>query len=322
MKKKIVLIVVATIYICGTVAGIAAMIMKSVKSQPSVLDGITAMAGVSQSKDMIGYINMDGAIAFGEGATSVFSQERGARMWISQLRQAETNANIKAVLLRINSPGGTVGASQELYNAVKRVREANKPVIVSVADLAASGGYYTAVGATSIFINPGSLVGSIGVIMSGYDASGLMEKLGIKYTAITSGVNKDAGTPFKPMTAEQRQLMQDLIMNTYGQFLKAVADGRGKSIEETRPYADGRVFTGEQAVELGFADHLGDMQAAEDFIRSEYNLKSAVLTPISTSNPFSLQQLLSVFHSGQAPKVQLLPENKFGSSPLLYLFQL
>ena len=158
--------------------------------------------------------------------------------------------------------------------------------------------------------------------MSGYEGSGHMEKLCIKYTAITSGANKDAGTPFKPMTAEQRQLMQDLIMNTYEQFLKAVADGRGKSIEETRPYADGRVFTGQQAVELGFADHLGDMQAAEDFIRREYNLKSAVLTPISTTTPFNLQQLLSVFHSGQAPKVQLLPENKFGSSPLLYLFQL
>ena len=323
MKKKVVLIIVAAIYVCGTIAGITAMIMKSVKSQPSVLDGITAMAGVSPSKDIIGYINMEGPIYFGEGgATSVFSPERGARTWIAQLRQAETNANIKAVLLRINSPGGTVGASQELYNAVKRVREANKPVIVSVADMAASGGYYTAVGATSIFINPGSLVGSIGVIMSGYDASGLMEKLGIKYTAITSGANKDAGTPFKPMTPEQRQLMQDLIMNTYGQFLQAVADGRGKSVDETRPYADGRVFTGQQAVELGFADHLGDMQTAEDFIRSEYNLKSATLAPISTAPAFNLQQLLSVFHSAEAPKVQLLPENKFGSAPLLYLFQL
>ncbi|MGL5722345.1 MAG: signal peptide peptidase SppA [Brevinema sp.] len=322
MKKKVVLIAFAAIYVCGTVAGIAAMIMQSTKSKPSMLEGITSMAGVSPSKDIIGYINMDGPIFFSEGGGNVFTPERGARTWISQLRQAETNANIKAVLLRINSPGGTVGASQELYNAVKRVREANKPVIVSVADMAASGGYYTAVAATSIFINPGSLAGSIGVIMSGYDASGLLDKLGIKYAAITSGVNKDAGTPFKPMTAEQRQLMQDLIMNTYGQFLNAVADGRGKSVDETRPYADGRVFTGQQAVELGFADQLGDMYAAEQFIRDEYGLKNATLEAISSTPPFSFQQLLSAVLPGQAPKVQLLPENKFGSSPLLYLFQL
>lgn len=322
MKKRVVLIVFAVVYMLGTVAGIGLMIMRSTKSQPSMLNSISMMTGTS-SKDIIGYINMEGPIFFGDGgANNVFTQERGARTWISQLRQAETNTNIKAVLLRINSPGGTVGASQELYNAVKRVREAHKPVIVSIADMAASGGYYTAVAATSIFINPGSLAGSIGVIMSGYDASGLLEKLGIKYRAITSGVNKDTGTPFKPMTEEQRQLMQELIMNTYGQFLKAVAEGRGKTLEETRPYADGRVFTGEQAVEYGFADYLGDMHMAEQFIRNEYNLQSASIEPISITPPFNFQQLFSVFHTLGAPKVQLFPENKFGATPLLYLFEL
>lgn len=319
MKKRIALIGLAALYVVGIASGIAAMILQNTqKPSDSAMSSIT---GLTKKDKVIGYINMEGPIFFGDGNNSVFAPERGARVWVSQLNHAATNDNIKAVLLRINSPGGTVGASQELHNAVLRVRTAGKPVIVSVADMAASGGYYTAVAATRIFINPGSVTGSIGVIMSGFDASGLLEKLGIKYSAITSGTNKDAGTPYKPMSPEQRQLMQNLILNTYEQFLTAVAEGRGKSIEETRPLADGRVYTGQQAMQNGLADELGDMQAAEDFIRKEYNLSNASLEPIMVTPPFKLQSLLSLLNPAQAPKVELLPENKFGSAPLLYLFQ-
>lgn len=319
MKKRIALIALAALYVVGIASGIAAMILQNTRKPAD--NAMSSITGLAKKDKVIGYINMEGPIFFGEGNGSVFAPERGARVWVSQLNHAATNDDIKAVLLRINSPGGTVGASQELYNAVLRVRNAGKPVVVSVADMAASGGYYTAVAATRIFINPGSVTGSIGVIMSGFDASGLLEKLGIKYSAITSGTNKDAGTPYKPMSPEQRQLMQNLILNTYEQFLGAVAEGRGKSIEETRPLADGRVYTGQQAMQNGLADELGDMQAAEDFIRKEYNLENASLEPIMVTPPFKLQSLFTLLNPAQAPRVELLPENKFGSAPLLYLFQ-
>lgn len=321
MKKKA-FIVFGIIYAIGIGVGITAMITQNVgKKRSSTIEPMSAIPGIAKNT-IIGYISMDGPIFFSAEDNSPFwSAERGAKLWISQLDIAATNNNIKAVILRINSPGGTVGASQELNNAVKRIRDAGKPVVVSVADISASGGYYTAVAASRIFVNAGSLIGSIGVIMSGFDASELIKKIGIKYTAVTSGANKDLGSPFKAMTTNQQQLLQDLIMNTYEQFLSAVALGRGKSIDEMRPLADGRVFTGLQAVENGLADEVGDLKAVESYVRKEYNLENAVLAPISASVPFKLQNLLSVF-TPKSPKVQLLPENEFGSSPLLYLFSL
>jgi protease-4 len=171
------------------------------------------------------------------------------------------------VLLRVNSPGGTIGASQELYEAVKRVREGGKKVVVSVGDLCASGAYYASLPADRIIANPGSLVGSIGVILSAPEITGLMDKIGLRMNTVKSAPSKDILSPYRAMTGGERASLQELIDGMYGQFLDAVLTWRtnraaGGSAAVMKRHADGRVFTGAQALKLGFIDGLGDERAA------------------------------------------------------------
>lgn len=322
MNRKIAAGLFGLLYILGISAGIAVLVTKKSSADTKKPTNLVAFSNIAKKNSIIGVINIDGPIYTSSGRNaSPFTSPTGSVFWLSQLAYAETNSHIKAVLLRINSPGGTVGASQELHNAVQRVREAGKPVIVSVADMAASGGYYMAVAAERIFINPGSLTGSIGVIMNGFDATGLLQKIGIKYNAITSGTNKDVGTPYKEMSPEQRELLKSIIMNSYEQFLNAVASGRNKPVEEMRSLADGRIFTGEQAVRLGLADELGDMTKAERYIRQTYNLSSASLEEINPASSFNFHSIISGFLPA-APKLELkLPYNEFNHMPVLYMFQ-
>ncbi|SFB74007.1 signal peptide peptidase A. Serine peptidase. MEROPS family S49 [Brevinema andersonii] len=322
MNRKIAAGLLGLLYILGISAGIAVLVTKKGAADTKKTANLVAFSNIAKKNNIIGVINIDGPIYTSSGRNaSPFTPPTGSVFWLSQLAYAETNSHIKAVLLRINSPGGTVGASQELHNAVQRVREAGKPVIVSVADMAASGGYYMAVAAERIFINPGSLTGSIGVIMNGFDATGLLQKIGIKYNAITSGTNKDTGTPYKEMSPEQRELLKSIIMNSYEQFLNAVASGRNRPIEEMRSLADGRIFTGEQAVRLGLADELGDMVKAENYIRQTYSLSSASLEEINPASSFNFHSLISGFLPA-APKLELkLPYNEFNHMPVLYMFQ-
>lgn len=178
--------------------------------------------------------------------------------WLETLRRDES---VKGVVLRINSPGGGVGPSQEIYSAVKRLNAA-KPVVVSMGPVAASGGYYAAAPARLIIANPGTVTGSIGVKMQLSDFRGLMEKLGIAYVGFASGKFKDSTSPFKEMTDEERAYLQALVMDLYDQFLTDVAEGRGIPVDELRKVADGRALTGRQALEHSLVDRLGDYHAA------------------------------------------------------------
>ena len=181
---------------------------------------------------------------------------------VEQIKKFREDKSIKAIILRINTPGGGVAASQEIYEEVKRTRDSGKIVVVSMGSIAASGGYYIAVGSSLIVSNPGTLTGSIGVIAQFISIKDLAEKLGINQTTIKSGILKDAGNPFREMNDSDKAYFQDVVDNSFGQFLDVVAKERKMDKTTLLKYANGRVFTGLQAKEYGLVDSLGTFEDA------------------------------------------------------------
>lgn len=205
-------------------------------------------AGLFSARDGIGVVELKGLI--------VSSEET-----IDTLTSFRNDTKIKAILLRIDSPGGAVGASQEIFSEVKRTNQ-EKPVIASLASIGASGGYYAALGAEKIFANPGTLTGSVGVVVKFSNFTELFDKVGYKSEVIKSGLMKDIGAVDRPMTPAERELVQRLIDNVHDQFIRAVVQRRKLPEDTVRRLADGRIFSGEQALESGLIDELGNFTDA------------------------------------------------------------
>ncbi len=184
-----------------------------------------------------------------------------AQLLTEQIDDFRQSKAIKAVVLRIDSPGGGVGPSQEIHAELKRLA-AEKPLVVSMGSVAASGGYYIAVAGEQIFANPGTITGSIGVIMSFPDYQELMGKIGVKNEVVKSGRFKDIGSPTRDFSAADRELLQTMIDDVHNQFVAAISEGRDIPVESLRPLVDGRILTGEQALEAGLVDQLGTMRDA------------------------------------------------------------
>ena len=182
---------------------------------------------------------------------------------IRQLRLLKKDTRVKAVVLRVDSPGGVVGPSQEIAAQVKELAKVKK-VVVSMGSLAASGGYYISAPATLIFANPGTITGSIGVLMKFSNIEGLLGKVGMKAFTIKTGKFKDVGSPVRSMTPEERAMLQGVIDSTHQQFVRAVAEGRRLPVATVAAIADGRIFSGEQALALKLVDRLGTLQDAID----------------------------------------------------------
>ncbi len=180
---------------------------------------------------------------------------------LTHLREFRKNDRVKAIVLRIDSPGGGVGPSQEIYEEVKRTRRV-KHVVASMGSIAASGGYYVAAAADHIMANPGTVTGSISVIMEFANLEVLFEKLGIAAYVLKSGEYKDVGSPFRAMREEEKELLHEFIGSVHNQFVTAVAEGRNLSKETVEAIADGRILSGEQAHALGFLDSLGNLEDA------------------------------------------------------------
>lgn len=181
---------------------------------------------------------------------------------VSQLKKFRDNRSVKAILLRIESPGGAVVPSQEMYEEVKKTRAQGKPVIVSMGSVAASGGYYVSCGATKIVANRGTLTGSIGVISQFVQIEELLNKIGVGSATVKTGKYKDSGSPFRKFSDEDRKYWETLINDTYKQFLTVVEQERHIPHEKLLSIADGRVFSGEQAFQLGLVDTLGTYEDA------------------------------------------------------------
>ncbi len=202
------------------------------------------------SVDKIGIVDIKGVITTPEKV-------------LDAMKQFRENNQVKAVVLRIDSPGGAVGASQEIFQEARRLDHL-KPVIASLGNTAASGGYYSAAGARYIVANPGTVTGSIGVIMKLPNVEKLLEKLGIKTTVIKSGRLKDLASITRDLSPEERAVLKSVMDDIHGQFIKDVADSRKLSLEKVTSLADGRIFSGHQALELKLVDELGNFSVALD----------------------------------------------------------
>jgi len=198
---------------------------------------------------------------------------------VDELKEYVKNPAIKAIVLRIESPGGAVAPAQEIYEEVRKA-VAKKKVLVSMGSVAASGGYYIASPATRIIANPGTLTGSIGVIMEIPNIEGLMNKLGIKTEVVKSGRHKDIASIFRGIGKEERKILQGVLDNVHEQFIQAVAEGRKMLPSDVRKIADGRVFTGEQALKVGLIDELGTL---EDTVQAAAKLVGIKGEPVIVS---------------------------------------
>jgi len=179
---------------------------------------------------------------------------------VQEINDHAEDSSVKAIIVRIDSPGGGVVPSQEIYNAVQNARKAGKKVVISLGSVAASGGYYIAAAGDRIVSNPGTLTGSIGVKMEFANLEKLFEKIGVKGMVVKAGEYKDIGSPYREMTEPEKQLLQAVIDDVHSQFIEAVARGRNLPEAEVRSIADGRVFTGRQALQLKLVDQLGDLE--------------------------------------------------------------
>ena len=239
-----------------------------------------------------------------------------SKQTVDELKDFGRDPMVKAIVVRIDSPGGGVAPSQEIYNAVKRVKtEHNKTVIASMGTVAASGGYYIAVASDRVLANPGTLTGSIGVIMQMANFQELLKKVGVKNFVIKSGRYKDIGSPFRQMEPEDRQLLQSVMDDVHRQFIEAVAEGRSLDVADVEVLADGRVFTGQQAKDSLLIDEIGDL---EDAIQLAGQLSGIQGEPrvVEPVKQFSFRDLLEssflgksssmVFQSSWAPLMYLM----------------
>ena len=210
----------------------------------------------------VGLIEVKGAIG-----------EEMRKETVKNLAAFRKKKNIRAIVLRIDSPGGGVAASQEIFNEIKRVKETGKPIYASMGSLAASGGYYIAAPCDKIFANPGTATGSIGVIMEIPNVEKLLSKIGVYFMVIKSEEHKDIGSPFREMTEKEENLLKGVILDIYDQFVDAIVQERGMNREDILKIADGRILTGKQALEVGLVDELGDLQDAINAAAATAGLK-------------------------------------------------
>lgn len=235
---------------------------KTTREEDSDESFISGSFSSKSSKPGIAWIRVRGVIAQ-DNNSGPFSRPSGAGAIAKKIREAAKSKNVKAIVLDINSPGGTVASVQNIYSEILKAKEKGKKVVALFRDVAASGGFYIAMAADKIVAEPGTITGSVGVIMQTNNVEGLFEKIGVKVTPITSGKYKDMGSSYRPMSDAEKSILQDMVNDTYSQFLAAVKAGRPEVKEEDlNEYTDGRIFTGQRAYDLGFIDMLGGEEEA------------------------------------------------------------
>ena len=209
------------------------------------------------------------------GVVSITGTISSSKKISSELVKFAKDDSISAIILRINSPGGGVGASQEIYREVQKITP-QKPVVVSMGSVAASGGYYVAAPATKIVSNPGTITGSIGVFIQFVRLEELLNKIGVDLEIVKSGEFKDMGSPDRKLTQRDRDILDALIKDLQGQFVSAVASGRNLSVEKVQEFADGRIFSGARAKDLGLVDYMGNFQDAVEITKKIVGIKGDV----------------------------------------------
>ena len=234
--------------------------------------------GGAEGGEQVGVVEVQGIIA-------------DAKETIRQLRHFRDDENIRAIVLRVDSPGGVVGPSQEIYREVAKTRQVKK-VVASMGAVAASGGYYVVASADGIIANPGTITGSIGVIMEYTNVKELFAKIGLAPVVIKSGDLKDAGSPVRDMTPKEEKYLQAFVQELHEQFVAAIAEGRQMEIDAVRQLADGRIYTGADAKSLGLVDRIGNLEDAVQWAGELAGVKGDVTAVYIPTRKTSLLQLL------------------------------
>lgn len=276
----------------------------------------SSLLKLSSKQEGVAVVKIRGIIE--EGTDSGFTSKQSASSIAKRIRGLAEKKEIKALLLDINSPGGTVASVQDIYDAILYFKAKGKPVVALFRDVAASGGFYVAMAADKIIAQPGTITGSIGVIMQGANLEGLMEKIGVKMLPIKSGKHKDIGSAFRPMTEEEIALLQDMIDDTYSQFFGVVKAARPKITEaDLKIYADGRVFTGSKAKALGLIDDLGGEEKAREYITQMTGIKDPKFINTGIT---SFMDLISLSSSGLEGRLGLNKIEEVATPRVSYLW--
>ncbi len=228
------------------------------------------VGGNAVPNDSLAVIEVNGAII--DNNDSFGSNQANASVIMSQINQAKKDSNIKGMLLKVNSPGGSSAASDAIYRELTKFSTSGKPLVVSMGDAAASGGYYISTPANKIYANSATMTGSIGVIMQFTNLEELYNKLGVEYITIKSRKYKDIGNPDRKMTEEEKEILQSMVEDVYENFVQVVKKERNMTLEKVKELADGRIYTGEQAKELGLIDELGTFYDAIDELSNLANI--------------------------------------------------
>lgn len=227
--------------------------------------------------ERVALLTVDGVIQDTGSATSFFAAEGyNHTYFLEQLEQVKADDSVKAIVLQVNSPGGGVVESAQIYKEIREIQEeTEKPIYVSMGSMAASGGYYISAPADKIFVNKETITGSIGVIMQSINYGKLAEKYGVEFVTIKSGPYKDIMSPTRDMTADERNMLQDMLNDSYEDFVDIIEQGRNMTEAEVKNVADGRIMNGRQAIEAGLADEFGFLEDVVQAIKNDYNLENA-----------------------------------------------
>jgi len=244
--------------------------------------------------EKVGIIEINGVIADSEDV-------------MRHLKQFREDKGIKAIVVRINSPGGAVGPSQEIFREIRKT-VVTKKVVASMGTIATSGGYYIAAGANGIVANPGSITGSIGVIMGFTNYEELLQKIGLVPIVVKSGEYKDIGSPVREMKPEEKKILQDFAKKIHRQFIEDIVDGRKMDRKSVESLADGRIFTGQESKEFGLVDRLGNLEDAIEWAGQLAGIKGKISTVYAKEKKFSLLKYITDSSSGALLKHLLEPE--------------
>jgi protease IV len=238
--------------------------------------------------DQIAVLSLDGVIQDTGGASPFFFEGYNHQFFMNQLYEINEDPSIKGVVLKVNSPGGGVVESAEIYDAIRTIQDNRKiPVYVSMGGMAASGGYYVAAPADKIFVNRETITGSIGVIMESVNYAGLAEKYGIEFNTIKTGPYKDIMSGSRKMTDEEHEMLQEMINDSYERFVEIIADGRGMSVADVKKVADGRIMNGRQAIDHGLADEYGKAGDVIAAMQKDHNLEKATVFEYTMNDSWS-----------------------------------
>ncbi len=272
--------------------------------------------------DKIAVVPVDGTIAAADSSTGDLQPTTTPEGLAAALRQAGGDASVAAVVLEVNSPGGGVTASDEMHQSILDFREqTGKPVVVSMGDVAASGGYYISTAADRIVANETTLTGSLGVIFTLTDFSELADRYGVEQEVVKSGEFKDMGSSFRDLTPEEREILQSIVDESYDEFVGVIVEGRGLPEERVREIADGRVYSGEQAKELGLVDSFGGLDEAAEVSRDLANVREATVVRY-VEKPTFFETLMARFAPQEPEVLQIAEEAGLTLEPKPYYLYL